>query len=77
MSWSTIDRVSSCPAYDRDCSASPLGLIVADGTDYRFHHHLVQEALYDELPPALRAAYHAALGDAWALYWRLDTVEDD
>ncbi len=40
------------------------GLIAADGALYRFHHHLVQEALYDELPPALRAACHSALGSS-------------
>ncbi len=39
------------------------GLIRADGDTYRFRHHLVQEALYDELTPALKRAYHGALAD--------------
>ncbi len=41
-----------------------LGLVEPIGNEYRFRHHLVQEVLQDELPPALRCAYHAALGDA-------------
>ena len=40
------------------------GLLVAEGAGYRFHHHLVQEVLQSEIPPALRAGYHGALADA-------------
>ncbi len=39
-------------------------LVHSDGPLYRFHHHLVQERLYADLAAPLRAAYHAALGDA-------------
>ena len=37
-------------------------LVVADGRDYRFDHHLVQETLYDLVPALLRSEYHAAVG---------------
>jgi tetratricopeptide (TPR) repeat protein len=40
------------------------GLLVPEGPDYRFQHHLVEEVLRDALPPALRATYHSALGEA-------------
>ena len=40
-------------------------LVRAEGTVYRFHHHLVHESLRAELPPALFSAYHSALGAAW------------
>jgi len=39
-------------------------LLRSDGAHLRFHHHLLQEVLYEETLPALRAAWHAALGDA-------------
>ena len=40
------------------------GLLRAEGPDYRFQHHLVREVLHDDLPPSLKATYHAALGNA-------------
>jgi tetratricopeptide (TPR) repeat protein len=40
------------------------GLVRAQGAVYRFDHHVLQEALQEGLPDALRAAYHTALGDA-------------
>ena len=40
------------------------GLLRAEGPTYRFQHHLVREVLHEDLPPALKATYHAALGDA-------------
>lgn len=39
-------------------------LLRAAGTSYQFQHHLVQEVLYADLHPALREAYHAAIGEA-------------
>ncbi len=39
-------------------------VIVAEGATYRFRHHLVQEGLHEDLPPALRGAYHTALAAA-------------
>ncbi len=39
-------------------------LLRAEGPAYRFQHHLVREVLHDELPAALRASYHVALGSA-------------
>ncbi len=39
-------------------------LLEAVADRYRFRQRLVQEQLHDDLPPALRAAYHTALGDA-------------
>jgi len=40
------------------------GLVAATGTGFRFDHHLLQELVYEELPPALRRAYHRALAGA-------------
>lgn len=40
------------------------GLLAATGTGFRFDHHLLQELVYEELPPALRRAYHRALAGA-------------
>ena len=37
------------------------GLLAADGSLYRFRQQLVREKLHDDLPPALRAAYHTAI----------------
>jgi tetratricopeptide (TPR) repeat protein len=37
------------------------GLVTPVGAKYRFRQRLVQEKLYDDLPPTLRAAYHTAL----------------
>ncbi|HEX5135612.1 MAG TPA: protein kinase [Planctomycetota bacterium] len=41
------------------------GLVRADGRRYRFDHHLVQEILYEELPPRLREEYHTRIADAF------------
>ena len=46
------------------------GLLQAAGRDYRFQHHLVQEVLHEDLHPALRESYHAALGDVLEAAWR-------
>ncbi len=40
------------------------GLIAATGAGFRFDHHLMQEFLYEGLPPVLRRAYHRALAAA-------------
>lgn len=40
------------------------GLLVPEGDRYRFQHHLVEETVREALPPALRRAYHGALGQA-------------
>ncbi len=40
------------------------GLVRAEGRRYRFDHHLVQEILYEELPPRLREEYHTRIADA-------------
>ena len=42
------------------------GLLHTAGRDYRFQHHLLQELLHEELHPALKESYHAALGDVLA-----------
>jgi tetratricopeptide (TPR) repeat protein len=39
-------------------------LLRPEGRRLRFHHHLLQEVLYEEMLPALRAAWHGALGEA-------------
>ncbi len=36
-------------------------LVSVDGDQYRFRHHLVQEMLYEDIPPALRRSYHTSL----------------
>ncbi len=43
---------------------SARGLVRSAGPRCAFEHHLVQEVLYEGLPRALRAGYHAALWDA-------------
>ncbi len=40
------------------------GLVRSVGARCAFEHHLVQEVLYENLPRALRAGYHAALWEA-------------
>jgi tetratricopeptide (TPR) repeat protein len=40
------------------------GLVRATGSGFRFDHHLLQELIYEALPPALRRAYHRALAEA-------------
>ncbi|MGE0191129.1 MAG: serine/threonine-protein kinase PknK [Planctomycetota bacterium] len=50
------------------------GLLVVEGAGYRFHHHLVQEVLQGEIPPALRAGYHGALAAATERHLPPDTA---
>jgi tetratricopeptide (TPR) repeat protein len=40
------------------------GVVHALGSGYRFDHHQIQEVLYSEQPPALRANYHTLTADA-------------
>ena len=40
------------------------GLLRATGAGFRFDHHLLQELIYESLPPTLRRAYHRALAGA-------------
>ncbi len=42
------------------------GIVRASGRRYRFDHHQIQEVLYEDLPPALKEGYHAALADTFA-----------
>lgn len=39
-------------------------LVRSSGRGFRFDHHLLQEAIYDSVPPPLRREYHALLADA-------------
>jgi DNA-binding CsgD family transcriptional regulator len=50
------------PALDE---ARAAGVLVADGDDLAFRHTLIRRALYDEMPTAVRVAWHQAA--AWAL----------
>lgn len=43
-----------------------LGVVRATGAGFEFDHHLLQEVIYETLPPALRRAYHTALAEAAA-----------
>ena len=42
------------------------GLVRSDAARFRFDHHLVQEVAAEDLPPQLKAEYHALLADALA-----------
>ena len=54
-----IEALKRCGRLDREQQ-----LLRPAGRCYRFRHHLLQEALYAGLHPALRETYHAALGAA-------------
>ena len=41
------------------------GVVRATGAGFRFDHHLLQEVLYEEIPPALRREYHALIAEAF------------
>jgi len=49
------------------------GLVRSAGRHCLFEHQIVQEVLHEGLPRALRAGYHAALGEALA---RMERVEE-
>jgi tetratricopeptide (TPR) repeat protein len=51
------------------------GLVRAHGAGYRFDHHQVQEALYAEQSPALRANYHSLTADAYESRAKLEDIE--
>ena len=51
------------PALDE---ARAAGVLVAAGDDLAFRHPLIRDALYDELPPAVRVAWHEAAARALA-----------
>jgi DNA-binding CsgD family transcriptional regulator/tetratricopeptide (TPR) repeat protein len=51
------------PAVDEACAA---GVLVDCGKGMGFRHPLIREALYDELPGAVRAAWHREAGRALA-----------
>ncbi|NBH10874.1 hypothetical protein, partial [Amycolatopsis sp. SID8362] len=45
--------------------ARAAGVLVAAGDDLEFRHPLIRTALYDDMPTAVRIAWHQ--GAAWAL----------
>ena len=45
------------------------GLVVTEGMDYRFQHHVVRDAFYEGMHGRLRAAYHTTIGDAVERAW--------
>ena len=50
-------------AVDEACAA---GVLAESGHGLRFRHPLIREALYDEMPAAVRAAWHRDAGRALA-----------
>ncbi len=57
------DLAALLPALDE---ARAAGVLVAAGDDLAFRHPLIRDALYDELPPAVRMAWHGAAARALA-----------
>lgn len=61
-----LGDLTSLPA-DRTAGAFDLlavaGILVETDDAYRFVHDLVRQALYDDLPPAVRRAWHADVAD--------------
>jgi DNA-binding CsgD family transcriptional regulator/tetratricopeptide (TPR) repeat protein len=51
------------PAVDEACAA---GVLAASGSGLGFRHPLIRAALYDEMPPPIRAAWHRDVGRALA-----------
>lgn len=51
------------PAIDEACAA---GVLTESGTGLGFRHQLIREALYDEMPGPVRAAWHRDAGRALA-----------
>src|SRR6202035_5951889 len=51
------------PAVDE---ASAVGVLVESGHGLGFRHPLIRAALYDDMPTAVRAAWHRAAGRASA-----------
>jgi predicted ATPase len=50
--------------------AKSTSLIVCEGINYRFDHSKVQEALYEEITPPLRNAYHAKIAEWLESGWK-------
>ena len=51
------------PAVDEACA---VGVLAESGHGLRFRHPLIRSALYEEMPPAVRAAWHGDAGRALA-----------
>jgi tetratricopeptide (TPR) repeat protein len=51
------------------------GIVRAHGSGYRFDHHQIQELLYTDQPPPLRANYHTLTADAFETRQKLAQVE--
>ena len=51
------------PAVDEACA---VGVLTESGRGLRFRHQLIREALYDEMPAPVRAAWHRDAGRALA-----------
>ena len=51
------------PAVDEACA---VGVLAESGHGLGFRHPLIRTALYDEMPAAVRAAWHRAAGRALA-----------
>jgi DNA-binding CsgD family transcriptional regulator/tetratricopeptide (TPR) repeat protein len=60
LSRSVADLI---PAVDEACAA---GVLAASGSGLGFRHPLIRAALYDEMPPPVRAAWHRDVGRALA-----------
>jgi tetratricopeptide (TPR) repeat protein len=41
------------------------GVVQATGAGFQFDHHQLQEVIYQNIAPLLRAEYHALVADAW------------
>ena len=54
-----MDKLKVLEALDSIAHASSL--VVAEGTQYRFDHAKSRDALYEEMSPALRIAYHGEI----------------
>jgi tetratricopeptide (TPR) repeat protein len=50
-------------------------ILRADGREYAFDHHQMQEAIYDDLFEQLKEQYHATIGDSLEQQWKEPTDE--
>jgi tetratricopeptide (TPR) repeat protein len=53
------------------------GVVRADGDDYRFDHHQIQEVVRGDLAPGLRKEYHSMLAEAFADREGIDGAEPE
>jgi hypothetical protein len=50
--------------------AKSTSLVACEGSNYRFDHAKVREALYEEMAPPLRNAYHARIAERLESAWK-------